>query len=72
MVPAAELAQTTNDWAKRLARGPAFAFAKTKEMLNREMDMDLLAALDALLDAWLDDFEALLAATICAPSYAKT
>jgi enoyl-CoA hydratase/carnithine racemase len=47
VVPAAELAQTTNDLAERLARGPAFALAKTKEMLNREMHMNLDAALES-------------------------
>jgi enoyl-CoA hydratase/carnithine racemase len=47
VVPAAELAQTTNELAQRLARGPAFALAKTKEMLNREMHMNLAAALES-------------------------
>ena len=47
VVPAAELATTTHDFAKRLARGPAFALGKTKEMLNRELDMDLQAALES-------------------------
>ena len=47
VVPAAELAATTHDFAKRLARGPAFALGKTKEMLNRELDMDLQAALES-------------------------
>src|SRR5882672_566636 len=39
VVPAAELAATTRELAERLARGPAFALAKTKEMLDREADM---------------------------------
>jgi enoyl-CoA hydratase/carnithine racemase len=47
VVPAAELATTTHDFAVRLARGPAFALGKTKEMLNRELDMDLQAALES-------------------------
>jgi enoyl-CoA hydratase/carnithine racemase len=47
VVPAAELANTTRDFAMRLARGPAFALGKTKEMLNRELDMDLQAALES-------------------------
>jgi enoyl-CoA hydratase/carnithine racemase len=47
VVPAAELATATHDFAKQLARGPAFALGKTKEMLNRELDMDLLAALES-------------------------
>ena len=47
VVPAAELVTTTHEFAKRLARGPAFALGKTKEMLNRELDMDLQAALES-------------------------
>jgi enoyl-CoA hydratase/carnithine racemase len=47
VVPAAELAKTTNDLAERLVRGPAFALAKTKEMLNREMHMNFDAALES-------------------------
>lgn len=47
VVPAAELSTTTHDFARRLARGPAFALGKTKEMLNRELDMDLQAALES-------------------------
>jgi enoyl-CoA hydratase/carnithine racemase len=47
VVPAAELTSATNDFARKLARGPAFALGKTKEMLNRELDMDLLAALES-------------------------
>ncbi|HVQ39559.1 MAG TPA: enoyl-CoA hydratase family protein [Pyrinomonadaceae bacterium] len=46
VVPAEELSQVTLDFAERLARGPAFALAKTKEMLNRELDMNLDAALE--------------------------
>ena len=47
VVPAAELEQTTVGWAERLAGGPTFALAKTKEMLNREMHMNLDAALES-------------------------
>ena len=47
VVPAAELTSATNDFARKLARGPAFALGKTKEMLNRELDMDLLVALES-------------------------
>ena len=43
---AALLTAVTRDFAERLARGPAFALAKTKEMLNRELHMDLAAALE--------------------------
>ena len=46
VVPAAELNQVTRSFAESLAAGPAFAIAKTKEMLNRELDMDLDAALE--------------------------
>jgi enoyl-CoA hydratase/carnithine racemase len=46
MVPGEELSATTLEFAQRLAQGPAFALAKTKEMLNRELDMNLDAALE--------------------------
>ena len=36
VVPADELDELTRDFAERLARGPAFALGKTKEMLDRE------------------------------------
>ena len=41
------LTSTTVEFAQRLARGPAFALAKTKEMLNRELTMNLTGALEA-------------------------
>ncbi|MDQ3821579.1 MAG: enoyl-CoA hydratase-related protein, partial [Acidobacteriota bacterium] len=41
-----ELETVTREFAQRLARGPAFALAMTKEMLNREMDLSLDAALE--------------------------
>ena len=34
------------EFARRLAGGPAFALAKTKELLNRELEMNLEAALE--------------------------
>ncbi len=46
VVPDAELASVTREFAERLAQGPAFALAKTKEMLNREIDMSFNAALE--------------------------
>lgn len=46
VVTAGELANVTREFAARLAQGPAFALAKTKEMLNRELDMNLDVALD--------------------------
>jgi enoyl-CoA hydratase/carnithine racemase len=47
VVAGSELHSTTREFAEKLARGPAFAIAKTKEMLNRECDMSLAAALEA-------------------------
>lgn len=42
-----QLKGATRDFAERLAGGPAFALAKTKEMLNREMNLNLSAALES-------------------------
>jgi enoyl-CoA hydratase/carnithine racemase len=47
VVSADQLVATTRELAERLARGPAFALAKTKEMLNRELDMNLESALES-------------------------
>lgn len=47
VVPRDELRKATSDYAKHLAQGPAFAIAKTKEMLNRELTMNLEAALES-------------------------
>ena len=46
VVAPAELATVTREFAQRLAHGPAFALAKTKEMLNRELNMNLETALE--------------------------
>jgi enoyl-CoA hydratase/carnithine racemase len=46
VVAAEQLVTVTNEFAGRLASGPSFALAKTKEMLNRELDMDLEVALE--------------------------
>ncbi|MGA9998008.1 MAG: enoyl-CoA hydratase family protein [Pyrinomonadaceae bacterium] len=46
VVAAEELQNATREFAERLARGPSFALAMTKEMLNREMDVSLEAALE--------------------------
>jgi len=46
VVPPDQLEATTTEFALRLAKGPGFALAKTKEMLNRELDMNLETALD--------------------------
>ena len=42
-----DLSAATTEIAERLAGGPGFALAKTKEMLNREMFMTFDAALEA-------------------------
>ncbi|HKR58280.1 MAG TPA: enoyl-CoA hydratase-related protein, partial [Pyrinomonadaceae bacterium] len=41
-----KLDEACTEFARRLAAGPAFALAKTKEMLNRELDLNLEAALE--------------------------
>ncbi|MDT5295383.1 MAG: hypothetical protein QOJ76_2263 [Acidobacteriota bacterium] len=46
VVSAAKLEPETRTLAERLARGPAFALAMTKEMLNRELDVSLDTALE--------------------------
>ena len=46
VVPAEQLAEVTREFAERLAQGPRFGLAKTKEMLNRELEMDLETALE--------------------------
>lgn len=46
VVPSSELATATRELAERLAQGPAFALAKTKELLDREAHMNLDAALE--------------------------
>ncbi len=46
VVPATELATETAARAAKLARGPAFALAMTKEMLNRELEVGLDTALE--------------------------
>jgi enoyl-CoA hydratase/carnithine racemase len=51
VVPGDALAATTKEFAERLASGPAFALAKTKEMLNRELHMDLATALESEANA---------------------
>jgi enoyl-CoA hydratase/carnithine racemase len=46
VVPGHQLAATTSELAERLAKGPAFALAKTKELLDREEHMNFDAALE--------------------------
>jgi enoyl-CoA hydratase/carnithine racemase len=47
VVPSDQLVSTTRELAEQLAGGPAFALGKTKEMLNRELDMNLESALES-------------------------
>ena len=47
VVPRAQLETATLEFAEKLKHGPALGLAKTKEMLNREMNMGFEAALDA-------------------------
>ncbi len=46
VVPQERLAEEARAWAERLAAGPPFALAMTKEMLNREASVDLETALE--------------------------
>jgi enoyl-CoA hydratase/carnithine racemase len=47
VVPLEQLSEVTHDFAQRMAQGPSFALAKTKEMLNRELVMNLDGALES-------------------------
>jgi enoyl-CoA hydratase/carnithine racemase len=47
VVPEAELATRAQALARELADGPRFGLRMTKEMLNRELSMDLASALEA-------------------------
>ncbi len=42
-----DLLPSANAWAKRLAQGPTFALSMTKHMINHELSMDLVSALEA-------------------------
>jgi enoyl-CoA hydratase/carnithine racemase len=46
VVPDPDLAAATAELARRLAEGPAFAYASTKMLLAREIDMDLAGAIE--------------------------
>jgi enoyl-CoA hydratase/carnithine racemase len=46
VVAAEELSDVTREFAARLARGPGFALAMTKELLNRELELSLDTALE--------------------------
>jgi enoyl-CoA hydratase/carnithine racemase len=47
VVPHDELLATARNWAERLATGPTLAISMTKRMLNNEMAMDLVSAIEA-------------------------
>jgi enoyl-CoA hydratase/carnithine racemase len=47
VVPADQLPAAARDMAEKLAAGPSFALAITKDALNREAHMDLVSALEA-------------------------
>jgi enoyl-CoA hydratase/carnithine racemase len=47
VVPHGELMNAAREWADRLKRGPAFALAMTKTMINNEWSMDLASAIEA-------------------------
>jgi enoyl-CoA hydratase/carnithine racemase len=42
-----DLLPSANAWAKRLAQGPTFAISMTKHMINHELSMDLVSAIEA-------------------------
>jgi enoyl-CoA hydratase/carnithine racemase len=47
VVPHAELMDAAYAWARKLAQGPALAISMTKQMVNHELNMDLVSALEA-------------------------
>ena len=47
IVPHEELLPAAHQWAKRLADGPTLAISMTKRMLNQELHMDLISAIEA-------------------------
>lgn len=47
VVPHEELLPAARQWAKRLANGPTLAISMTKHMLNHELNMDLVSAIEA-------------------------
>lgn len=47
VVPPADVMTATLEWARRLASGPTQALAMTKRMLNNELGMDLVSAIEA-------------------------
>ncbi len=47
IVPHDELLPAARQWARRLADGPTLALSMTKHMLNHELSMDLVSAIEA-------------------------
>jgi enoyl-CoA hydratase/carnithine racemase len=47
VTPHEEVLSVTMEWAQRLASGPTQALAMTKRMLNNELGMDLVAAIES-------------------------
>src|SRR5437016_1821160 len=47
VVPHAELLSKAHEWARRLADGPTLAISMTKRMINAELDIDLVSAIEA-------------------------
>ena len=47
VVPHVDLQSTAHELARRLAQGPTLAISMTKHMLNRELNMDLVSAIEA-------------------------
>ncbi len=47
IVAHAELLPKAHEWATRLAGGPMLAISMTKRMINSELDMDLVSAIEA-------------------------
>lgn len=47
VVPHEELMPTAREWAARLVEGPTMAISMTKYMVNNELNMDLVSALEA-------------------------
>ena len=47
VVPHHELLPAARQWARRLADGPTLAISMTKHMLNHELNMDLVSAIEA-------------------------
>jgi enoyl-CoA hydratase/carnithine racemase len=47
VTPHDELMTVARSWAERLAKGPSLAIGMTKRMMNNELGMDFVAAIEA-------------------------